>query len=308
MGFTQSLVKTPTGSNLQVYSLNTKDKPKAVVHINHGMCEHSLRYQRFAEFLAKNKYNVIAHDHRGHGLTTANDAPLGTYAKSNGWAKVITDVDAVNDEIRKQHPDLPIIYFGHSMGSIIGLNYCIHHSEKISACALWNAGADGGLLLTVYDFLLKIERMFKGSDVPSQIAKKLTFEDWNKKFTPNRTQYDWLTRDEVQVDKYVDDPLCGFDASNGLWRDLLGGIKTGAKNSELSKIRNDLSIHLLAGGKDPCSNQGKAIEHLHARLQKSGVKDTTLVIHEENRHEALNELNRDEVMQGFVDWLDVRFG
>ncbi len=308
MGFKQSSVNSPSGASLQVYSLNTKTTPKAIIHINHGMCEHSLRYERFAQTLSDNGYHVVAHDHRGHGLTTAPDAPLGQFSKSQGLEKTIADVDVVNHYIQKQYPKLPIVYFGHSMGSIIGLNYCIQHSHNIAACALWNSGVDGGFLLSLYNFLLKFERMFKGSDVPSQIAKKLAFEDWNKKFKPNRTQYDWLTRDEAEVDKYIADPLCGFDASNGLWIEVLKGVKNGADDNQLSKIRKDLPIHLLAGGKDPCSNNGKAVERLHKRLQTLGIKDTTYRLHKDNRHEALNELNRSEVMNEFVDWLNMRFG
>lgn len=308
MPFHKSKLESPTGVELQLYQLEAKGKAKAVVHLNHGMSEHIGRYERFAEYLSSRAYHVIAHDHRGHGLTTAQDAPLGTFAKSDGLAKVIADIDAVNTKAKETYPDLPIVYFGHSMGAILGLNYCIHHSEKIAASALWNSGVDGGLLLAAYGFLLKIERMFKGSDVPSQIAKKLAFEDWNKKFKPNRTESDWLTRDEAEVDKYLSDPLSGFDASNGLWTDLLGGIKTGADDSQLAKINPALPMNLLAGGKDPCSDNGKAVERLHERLKKSGIKDIALTIHKENRHEALNELNRDEVMQEFVDWLDARFG
>jgi alpha-beta hydrolase superfamily lysophospholipase len=303
-----SKLKSQTGAELQLYQLETNSPAKAVVHINHGMCEHIARYERFATHLANNGFHVIAHDHRGHGLTTAKDAPLGTFAKSDGLSKVIADIDTVNAKAKALYPDLPIIYFGHSMGAILGLNYCIQHSDKIAASALWNSGVDGGVLLAVYGFLLKVERMFKGSDVPSQIAKKLAFEDWNKKFKPNRTQSDWLTRDAAEVDKYLADPLCGFDASNGLWRDLLGGVKVGADDSQIANIRNDLPIHMLAGGKDPCSDNGKAVERLYNRLKQSGVKDISLTIHQENRHEALNELNRDEVMQEFVDWLDERFG
>ncbi len=307
MKFTKSKLKSSTGAELQLYKMKSKDRAKAVVHITHGMCEHIGRYERFANVLADNQYNVVAHDHRGHGLTTASDAPLGTFSKSDGWNKVIQDVDAVNDEIRKLYPDLPIVYFGHSMGAIVGLSYCIKHSNKIAASALWNSGVDSGLLLTVYGFLLKIERMFKGSDIPSQIAKKLAFEDWNNKFKPNRTQSDWLTRDEAEVDLYLNDPLSGFDASNGLWGDVLEGVRVGADDRQIAKIRNDLPIHMLAGGKDPCSDNGKAVERLYARLKKMSIKDINLTIHPENRHEALNELNRDVVMQDFVDWLDIRF-
>lgn len=308
MAFKTSKLKSPSGAELQLYQLATKDKPKAVVHLNHGMCEHIGRYERFATHLAQNGYHVIAHDHRGHGLTTANDAPLGTFAKSDGLAKVIADIDAVNAKASALYPDLPIIYFGHSMGAILGLNYCIKHSDKIAASALWNSGVDGGFLLAVYNMLLKAERMFKGSDVPSQIAKKLAFEDWNKKFKPNRTESDWLSRDEAEVDKYIADPLCGFDASNSLWSDLLKGIKTGADNTQLAKIRRDLPMHLLAGGKDPCSDNGKGVERLYERLKKQGMKDLTFKLHPDNRHEALHELNRDEVMQEFVEWLNERFG
>ncbi len=308
MAFRKSKLTSPTGAELQLYEMNSTGKPKAVIHITHGMCEHIGRYEQFAKVLTANQYHVVAHDHRGHGLTTAPDAPLGTFAKSDGWNKVVQDVEAVNDKIRSQYPDLPIVYFGHSMGAIVGLSYCVKHSDKIAASALWNSGVDGGLLLAVYGFLLKLERMFKGSDVPSQIAKKLAFEDWNKKFKPNRTESDWLTRDEAEVDKYIADPLCGFDASNGLWGNVLEGVKLGGSNQETAKIRKDLPLHMLAGGKDPCSDNGKAVERLHARLEKTGMTDVSLTIHKENRHEALNELNRDEVMQEFVDWLDERFG
>ncbi|MEO0327523.1 MAG: alpha/beta hydrolase [Pseudomonadota bacterium] len=304
--FEASEIKSPTGASLGVYSSTIK-APKAVLHINHGMSEHGKRYQRFAEFLASRGYASLAHDHRGHGATTAADAPQGIFSNQDGLAKVLADADAVNDHIRQQNPNVPIVLFGHSMGSILGLNYCIHHHEKIAGAALWNSGVDGGPLLTIYGFLLTVERFFKGSDVPSQIANKLAFDAWNKKFAPNRTQSDWLSRDEAEVDKYIADPDCGFDASNGLWRDLLGGIRRGADNAELAKIRNDLPIHLLAGTKDPCTNNGTAVERLHDRMSKNGIQDLSLTLLPDTRHESLNEINRDQTMADFVQWLDERF-
>ena len=260
--FERTKLASPSGATLQLYGLETSGNPKAVIHINHGMCEHIGRYEHFCKFLAENGYHSVGHDHRGHGKTTAPDAPIGTFAKKNGWSKVIEDVLAVNTEIARLYPETPIIYFGHSMGAIVGLSYCIKHSNTIAGAALWNSGVDGGPLLTIYGLLLKVERMLKGSDVPSQIARKLAFEDWNKKFAPNRTQSDWLTRDETEVDKYLADPLCGFDASNGLWTDLLGGIRLGASDHEISKIDKQLPIHLLAGGQDPCSDRGKGVKRL----------------------------------------------
>jgi len=132
MAFETSKLPSPTGAELQLYQREAKGKAKAVVHLNHGMCEHIGRYERFVTHLANNRYHVIAHDHRGHGLTTAQDAPLGTFAKSDGLEKVIADIDTVNAKAKALYPDLPIVYFGHSMGAILGLNYCIQHSEKMA--------------------------------------------------------------------------------------------------------------------------------------------------------------------------------
>ena len=108
------------------------------------------------------------------------------------------------------------------------------------------------------------------------------------------------------MDKYVDDPLCGFPVCNGLWRDLLIGIKTGASNRELAKIRSDLPMHLLGGGQDPCSDNGKAIQRLASRLSQCGLQDVETYIHPDNRHEALNETSKDEIMNEFTRWLDQR--
>ena len=300
--------ESSTGANLRVFSLiSNKEKPKGVVHINHGMAEHAARYETFAKELAKAGYHAYAHEHRGHGETTAPDAPMGNFSNHEGWEKVIEDVNSVNAHIQTQHPDLPIIYFGHSMGAIIGLNYCMMHSNTLQAAALWNSGADGGILLFVYRVLLKIERMFKGSDVPSGVAMKLTFEDWNRKFAPNRTPCDWLSRDETEVDKYVADPLCGFATTTGLWLDVLKGIKNGNRNDELAKIRKNLPMFLLGGGADPCTNKGQAMTRLAHRLERTGIEDLRCKILPDTRHESLNEINRNETIASFIKWLDDRF-
>jgi len=280
---------------------------KGVVQINHGMSEHGGRYESFAKHLTENGYHAIASDHRGHGETIAYGAPEGIFAKQDGLEKVIEDMSSVTSHIRNEFPKLPLIFFGHSMGSIIGLNYCIKHSANIDAAALWNAGVDGGLLLKIYDFLLKAERMLRGSDTSSFIANKLAFEDWNKKFAPNRTPYDWLTHDEAEVDKYIADPLCGFIPSNGLWLEVIKAIKTGANDAEITKIRDDLPMHLLGGGKDPCSDYGKAMERLTQRLRSTGVKDIGCTIEAENRHEPFYEAGREKTMADFVNWMDERF-
>ncbi|MGB7336112.1 MAG: alpha/beta hydrolase [Salaquimonas sp.] len=310
--FSQATWKSQTGADLAVRIMETSKNSisgaKAVIHINHGMAEHSARYERFARALAAAGYHAIAHDHRGHGYTTADDAPLGTFSNKDGLQKALEDIHFVNFQIRRKYPEIPIVYFGHSMGAILGSNYCIHHSDTIDGAALWNFNVDGSVLVSVFSILLKIERALKGSDVPSLLAMKLTFEDWNKKFKPNRTDFDWLTRDEAEVDKYIADPLCGFPVSVGMWLNTIQCIQNGGSDSQLGKIRNDLPFHLLGGQSDPSSMYGKCLERLGARLGKLGNKDVTVRTLPDTRHETLNELNRDEATAAFVQWLDQRWG
>lgn len=298
---------SPTGAQLCLYQMNAGKRAKGIVHINHGMAEHGARYARFATKLTNAGYHVIAHDHRGHGKTTAPDAPLGVFSNADGLSKTIDDILHVNQLAHAINPDLPVVLFGHSMGTILGFNYMLHHPDTVDAVALWNAGFDTGMLAAVYKSLLKVERMFKGSDVPSAIANKLTFEDWNKKFAPNRTISDWLSRDHDEVDKYVADPLCGFPVSIGLWLDTLEAVYYGADDNNLKSLPNSLPVHLVAGGVDPCTNKGAAVEKLAEHLTNAGMKEVSLNILPDTRHESLNEINRDETTAEFIKWLDERF-
>ncbi|MEE9315479.1 MAG: alpha/beta hydrolase [Rhizobiaceae bacterium] len=307
MTWKTSKVKSPTGAELHLYSALPKGKPKATIQINHGMAEHAKRYERFAKALNKAGYAAYAHDHRGHGLTKAADAPLGIFAAKNGMEKVVEDVAAVNSHIAKLHPDTPIIAFGHSMGSIIAFNYILRNPSMVAGAALWNSGVETGALSAVGKGILKIQRMFKGSDVPSGITQKLTFEAWNKEFGPNRTDFDWLSRDEAEVDKYCADPLCGFDVSIGLWLDVLDGVYFAADDKNLTKITASMPVHLQAGGVDPCSEKGKGVEHIAERMKGRGMNDVTLNIIPDTRHENLNDINRGETTANFIAWLDKRF-
>ena len=305
-------LESPTGAKLRTYAMPPQGtetgKPKAVVQINHGMAEHGDRYERFARFLAGLGYASFAHDHRGHGATTAPDAPLGVFAASDGWSRVIADVAAVNAHLREKFDGAPILCFGHSMGGIIAFDYCLSHPETVAAGAVWNTSLDTPALLGVLAGILRVEKFLKGSDTPSNIATTLTFNAWNKRFAPNRTEFDWLSRDEAEVDKYVADPLCGFPVSIGTWLSVIGGIRRGADDSRLGVLPKDLPFNLAAGGDDPVSERGKAIEHLAERLRMAGLTDVSETVREATRHEGLNEINRDEIMASFGAWLDARFG
>jgi len=299
--------EVPSGAELNLYR-NVPLAPKAIIHINHGMAEHAQRYGRFAQALDRAGYGCYAQDHRGHGHTYADDAPRGIFSAKHGWNTVLSDVAAVNAIIMEQHPKAPIICFGHSMGAIIAFNHVLRAPQTVSAGAFWNAGVEAGALTAVFRAILKIERFFKGSDVPSILATRLTFDTWNKAFAPNRTGFDWLSRDQAEVDKYVADPLCGFDVSIGLWLDVLDGITFAANDDNLRKLPANLPIHLQAGTEDPCSEKSIAVANIETRMKALGMTDVTFTPLQNTRHESLNEINRDETTANFIAWLDSRFG
>ncbi|RWP35891.1 alpha/beta hydrolase [Mesorhizobium sp.] len=305
MSFSQQRVlRSPTGAELNLYVKRAEGRPRAVVQINHGLAEHAARYVRFATFLGECGFHVYAHDHRGHGATKAPDAPLGTFAKVDGGAKVIADVAAVHDLIAGDHPGLPVIVFGHSMGGLVALNFMLHHSNRLHAAAIWNANFFAGLAGRAAQVILAWEKFRLGSDMPSRMLPRLTFQAWGKAVPDHRTPFDWLSRDAAEVDKYIADPLCGWDASVSMWRDLFGFAFDGADDANFSGVRKTLPICLIGGEKDPATDGGKAVSHLAARLHRMGFSNLVSKVYAETRHESLNEVNRNIIMDDFAAWAD----
>ncbi|TIQ37757.1 MAG: alpha/beta hydrolase [Mesorhizobium sp.] len=300
----QTRLASPTGADLNLYVRHAETAPRAVIQINHGLAEHAARYARFADFLAERGFHVYAHDHRGHGATKAPDAPLGRFAAVDGIAKVIADVGAVHDLIAVEHPGLPVIVFGHSLGASIALNFVLRHSRRIHAAAIWNGNFSQGLLGQLALGILGWERMRLGSDVPSRLPPRLTFQAWGKAVPNHRTLFDWLSRDPVEVDKYIADPLCGWDASISMWRDVVKMALHAGKDSSFTGVRRDLPVNLVGGERDPASDYGKAVSHLARRMDRMGFSNLVSKVYAEARHESLNEVNRDVVMNDFSAWAD----
>lgn len=293
-----------SGASLNVFHEPTSGAARGIVVINHGLAEHAARYDRFAKALSAVGMHVYAHDHRGHGATTAPGVSLGSFAKQDGWQRVLDDTMDVREMAAQRHPGLPLVLFGHSMGGLIAMNSALRDPEGIAALAVWNANFSAGLLGRAGQAILAVERMLLGSDVPSAILPKLTFQDWAKKETSGRTAFDWLSRDPAEVDKYVADPLCGWDASVGMWQDVFKLIFAGADDRNFSKLPKSLPVHLRGGGHDPATDFAKATNQLSARMNAMGFSRVTTVIGPENRHECLNDLNRDAVTADFFSWLD----
>jgi alpha-beta hydrolase superfamily lysophospholipase len=299
---TETGLASPTGATLKLYASEAKGTPRAVIQANHGLAEHALRYARFAEAMSARGFHVYAHDHRGHGGTRAQDAPLGTFAREDGAAKVVADVAAIHGLIAERHPGLPVIVFGHSMGGLIAMNFVLRHSQRVAAAAIWNANFSAGLSGRLAQAMLAWERFRLGSDVPSRLLPRLTFQAWSKQIPGHRTGFDWLSRDPAEVDKYVADPLCGWDASVSMWADVFRFIFFGADDRNFAAVRRDLLFNLVGGEKDPASDGGKAVLALQQRMKRMGFSNLKTTVYAETRHESLNELNRNIITEDFCTW------
>ena len=276
--------------------------PKAVVMISHGVAEHSARYARLAQALVAAGYAVYAHDQRGHGRT-AERGVLGHFADQDGWNKVVNDLADLNRHIRQQHPGTPIFLLGHSMGSYISQTYLIEHSDELQGAILSGSNYQPVALYRVARLLARLESWRQGSTGRSALLEFLSFNSFNKAFTPTRTTHDWLSRDPREVDKYVEDPLCGFRWTNQLWSDMLGGMQHNTPHSHLARIDSALPLLVIGGERDPIS-EGKRLKSLAKALRQAGNRDVQVKIYPDARHELFNECNREEVTADLLLWLD----
>lgn len=276
--------------------------PKAVVMIVHGVAEHSERYARLAQTLVSANYAVYAHDQRGHGHT-AQHGVLGHFADRDGWHKVVDDLADLNRHIRQRHPGAPIFMFGHSMGSYIVQSYLIRHKDSLQGVVLSGSNYQPAVLYRLAKALARFESWRQGPSGRSALLEFLSFNSFNKAFTPTRTAYDWLSRDPLEVDRYVEDPWCGFRWTNQLWLDMLGGLQQISTPKNLAQIDSALPLLVIGGARDPVSD-GKRLEDLRNALRQAGSRAVQLRVYPDARHELLNESNRDEVTSDLLQWFE----
>lgn len=293
---------SPSGATLSLRRTEPDGAACGVVHVLHGLAEHAARYGRFAAALAAGGFATYAHDHRGHGQTTAPGATLGRFASEDGVGRLLRDIEAVRDRIAADHPGLPVILFGHSMGAIVALNALMAGSERLAGAAIWNVNVSPGLLGRLARLLLAWERVRLGVDVPSRLLPRLTFQDWNRRIEGARTDFDWLSRDADEVRAYIDDPLCGWNASVSMWIDIFSMVFRAADDRSFAAVRRSFPMQLVGGGADPSTLGGQSVRELSHRLARMGFSNLETTVWPQTRHESLNELNRDAITKAFLGW------
>lgn len=274
--------------------------PLAVILVFHGLAEHAGRYARFARRAAARGCAVVAHDHRGHG---AGAPRLGHFADRDGWEKVLGDAALVHDRVRRRFGDAPLVLFGHSMGSYIAQGFVMREPGNLSALVLSGSTWPPRLRVRLGRFVARVEMLRAGRRHRSALLNRMGFGQFNERFAPARTAFDWLTRDEDEVDRYVADPLCGTVPSAALWHDLLGGLLEIGTDEALRQVPAALPILITGGERDPVGGK-TGMQRLAAAYERTGHSAVTLRTYEGGRHEMLNEINRGAFTSDVLAWLD----
>lgn len=290
------ILSTADGKEFTLYHYPAENT-KAYVHLLHGLAEHCQRYHVFAEFLQQHGYYVLSHNHRGHG----ERLPHGHFADQRGWEKVLDDISLIHQELDQ---GIPLVLFGHSMGSFIAQAYAIIAGKRLQGLVLSGSNYQSPLMyyggISVATLLKRLRPKLHGS----RVLAALTTGAFNRHFKPAKTTADWLSRDHQTAQAYLDDPLCGFNATPGFWRDFFYGLIQISKHSELEKIPANLPIYIFSGEHDPVGQQGKGVRALLKAFEQTRHKNVSLKLYPQGRHEMLNEINKDEVYQDCLSWLD----
>lgn len=275
--------------------------PKAVLQIVHGVAEYALRYEGFAEYLNSLGFLVVAEDHMGHGASM-DTGTQGYFA--GGWDAAVADSYHLLEMTKEAFPELPYFIFGHSMGSFMTRTLLAQHPDcGLRGAIICGTGWTPKPVLLAGRAMCQAVCAAQGERTPSERVQALVFGGYNKRVEHPRTPFDWLNRDSRQVDAYIADPKCGFIASAGLMRDLLGGLLYVQDPKNLAQMNPDVPVFFVAGGDDPVGNYGKGVSQTAAAFRRAGVKYVQQRIYPLCRHEILNEINRQEIWQDIAQWL-----
>ena len=278
-------------------------EPRAIVQIIHGIAEYIDRYDEFMSFLADNGIIAVGTDHLGHGKSIESEEQTGFFAYDNGWDYVVRDEEVLRLAMHENYPELPIIVFGHSMGSFMARTLLIRYPDAFNAAIISGTGNQGAALVNGGLIMGNLVTGLKGAHHYSKFLNNLAFGSYNKIYDNPKTEYDWLSRDEANVQKYIDDPLCGFIPSCSLFRDMMTGVKFITNKKNLTAMNKDMPVYFMSGDMDPVGECGKGVQKAYNNFLEAGMKDVSIKLYPGGRHEMLNEINKDEVYTDILAWL-----
>lgn len=281
-------------------------KVKAVLQVSHGVTEHMLRYEGFSKYFTEKGFVIVGNDHIGHGTSIAEGAEPMYFGPVGSWDWVVADMHTCKTIAKEEFPNVPYGMLGFSLGSFVVRSYLIHHPGEIDAAILIGTGHTLALQLVLAKWIANREADKVGEEHTSSAIKQLTFETYNKMFAPNRTEYDWLNSNEKVLDEYIADPLRGQYFSAGLFRELLSAMEFTGKKKELKKMNPDTPVFFASGTKDPVGDCGKGVLRAYRYFLEAGVKDVSMKMYPELRHDILREAGSDKIYNDICRWLKQR--
>jgi len=279
-----------------------KNGNKGIIQIIHGMAEHVSRYEEMADYFTEKGYIVCGIDHLGHGDTAnLNNNKYGYFAQIKGWAKVVNANKYISNYLKDKYPDIPLIVFGHSMGSIIARNYLIGDrlTEGIIISGVMNYQP---FVMDLVILMAKLEKFLKEDKSKNVIDNYLLEMMYNRKFNRD-IKKSWLSSSQDVVQKYNEDERCGFDISNQMFIDMLEGLKTIDKKEKNREISRDIPLLIMSGKDDPVSNYGQDVKKMFKKYKKGNLVDVKYKIYSDVRHEIIRDQRNEEVYSDLEKWI-----
>ena len=276
---------------------------KAILQISHGMVEYIVRYDDFAKHLNQQGILVTGNDHLGHGQSVLDESEFGYFGKEKGSA-VVDDLYEVTKYAKKQYGEnIPYFLMGHSMGSFMARRYLMTYGEKITGAIISGTGYKTAPVLAVAFFFTAVTKFFHGERYRSPFMKWLVFHTYNRKIADVKTKNDWLTRDAAVVAAYNENPYCKFSFTVNGYETLFGAIKYIQKQNNWEETPKQLPILMIAGEEDPVGSYGKDVKKVYKKYQQLGCNHIELKLYQDDRHELVNELDREVVYADISQWI-----
>lgn len=279
-----------------------EQKPVGIVQIIHGMCEYAARYAPFAQFLCGKGYVVCAEDHLGHGLSAA-EGKLGFFGRDRDYNTVLADIKKLNEIITGGYDGLPCFVMGHSMGSFFCRNYIARYGSGLSGAIIMGTGYKGGALMGFAKFVTRLNALFFGWEHRSKFLTGLALGPYDKPFKNEGVKNAWLSADRENIQTYNADPLCGFTFTDNGYYVLFSVIKAACSGKTVKSVPVELPVLFVSGEGDPVGDFGKGVIKARNKFVKAGVKDVSLKLYKNSRHEILNDVENEDVRADIAEFL-----
>lgn len=295
-------------SKIHCVKWTPEGEPVAVLQIVHGMVEYIERYRPFAEYLNRQGFVVVGHDHIGHGESVANEDEWGIMHAKHPSDIMVEDIYSHYKMTKEDYPRIPYFIMGHSMGSYMTRKcLCVKAKEMdgLSGAVIMGTGTEAPATINAGLAVINFLAFFRSDNYRSTFVRDMTYSAPYKQYdctgaTPDNS---WLTKDTEIVKKYYSDPKCTYVFSLGAYRGLVESTKYDNKAENIAKMKKDLPVFFVSGAADPVGNMGKGVQEAYDKFQAAGMKDLSIKLYEGDRHEILNELDRETVYKDIYDWM-----